>query len=169
MLVRVVFVAVSGDCLPGSVNRRGTLGYHFTEMCSGSEAGSYLRRIDSWITQLKAQGPSRTCNESKEEETLNPNAGRSRSWTPRISPPPLPRLTCQRLTCLARKGLPPRAWYTPFHRKGLIPRAWYTLTRGGERRSLPELDTSHITPLPPSPLPRVCCGVYGCFPHQQLT
>jgi len=27
-------------------------------------AGSYLRRIDSFITQLKAQGPSRTCNES---------------------------------------------------------------------------------------------------------
>jgi len=28
----------------------------------------YLRLIDSCITQLKAQGPSRTCNESKEEE-----------------------------------------------------------------------------------------------------
>jgi len=38
---------------------------HFTEMCSGSEAGSYLRLIDSCITQLKAQGPSSTCNESK--------------------------------------------------------------------------------------------------------
>ena len=37
-------------------------------MCSGSEAGSYLRSIDSCITQLTAQGPSRTCNESKEEE-----------------------------------------------------------------------------------------------------
>ena len=36
-------------------------------MCSGSEAGSYLRLIDSCITQLKAQGPSGTCNESKEE------------------------------------------------------------------------------------------------------
>ena len=36
-------------------------------MCSGSEAGSYLRLIDSCITQLEAQGPSRTCNESKEE------------------------------------------------------------------------------------------------------
>jgi len=35
---------------------------------SGSEEGSYLRRIDFCITQLKAQGPSRTCNESKEEE-----------------------------------------------------------------------------------------------------
>ena len=28
----------------------------------------YSRRIDSCIAQLKAQGPSRTCNESKEEE-----------------------------------------------------------------------------------------------------
>ena len=37
-------------------------------MCSGSEAGSYLRLTDSCITQLKAQGPSRTCNESEEEE-----------------------------------------------------------------------------------------------------
>jgi len=41
---------------------------HFTEMCCGTEAGSYLRLIDSCITQLKAQGPSRTCNESTEEE-----------------------------------------------------------------------------------------------------
>ena len=45
---------------------------HFTEMCSGSEAGSYLRLIDSFITQRKAQGPSRTCNESKEEEVFIP-------------------------------------------------------------------------------------------------
>ena len=29
---------------------------------------SYLRLIDSCITQLKGQGPFRTCNESKEEE-----------------------------------------------------------------------------------------------------
>jgi len=29
---------------------------------------SHLRLIDSCITQLKAQGPSRTCNESKEED-----------------------------------------------------------------------------------------------------
>ena len=41
-----------------------------SEMCSGSEAGSYLRPIDSCITQLKAQGPSETCNESKEEEEV---------------------------------------------------------------------------------------------------
>ena len=33
-----------------------------------NEAGSYVRLIDSCITQLKAQGNSRTCNESKEEE-----------------------------------------------------------------------------------------------------
>ena len=32
-----------------------------------TEAGSYVRLIDSCITQLKAQGPSRICNESKEE------------------------------------------------------------------------------------------------------
>ena len=42
------------------------------------QAGSYLRLIDSCITQLKDHRPSRTCNESKEEEedlkpkTLNP-------------------------------------------------------------------------------------------------
>jgi len=40
----------------------------FSTSCSGSEAGSYLRLIDSCIPQLKAQGPSRACNESKEEE-----------------------------------------------------------------------------------------------------
>ena len=33
---------------------------------SGSEVGSYLRLIDSYITQLKAQGPHRTCDESAE-------------------------------------------------------------------------------------------------------
>ena len=35
---------------------------------SGSEAGSYSRLIDSCIAQLKAQGPSGTCNESQEEK-----------------------------------------------------------------------------------------------------
>jgi len=35
-----------------------------------TEVGSYLRLIDSCITQLEAQGPSRTCNESKEEEEV---------------------------------------------------------------------------------------------------
>jgi len=33
---------------------------------------AYLRLIDSCITQLKAQGPARTCNESKEEEEEDP-------------------------------------------------------------------------------------------------
>ena len=44
---------------PQSKNNR------FTEMCCGT---SHLRLIDSCITQVKAQGPSRTCTESKEEE-----------------------------------------------------------------------------------------------------
>ena len=35
-----------------------------------TEAGSYLRLIYSCITQLKAQGPSRSCNESKEAEEV---------------------------------------------------------------------------------------------------
>ena len=39
-------------------------------------AFSAARLIDSCITQLKAQGPSRTCNESKEEEK-NITLGRS--------------------------------------------------------------------------------------------
>jgi len=33
-----------------------------------SEVPPYLGLIDSCITQRKAQGPARTCNESKEEE-----------------------------------------------------------------------------------------------------
>ena len=37
-------------------------------MFCGNEAGSYLRFIGSCITQLKAQGPFKTCSESKEEE-----------------------------------------------------------------------------------------------------
>jgi len=46
-------------------------------MCCGPEAGSFLRLIDSCITQLKAQGPSRTCNESKEEEEEEEGGGRA--------------------------------------------------------------------------------------------
>ena len=41
---------------------------HVTEICSGFEASSYVKLIDSCITRLKVQGGSRTCNESKEEE-----------------------------------------------------------------------------------------------------
>ena len=33
-----------------------------------NETGSYLRLIDSCITQLQAQGPSGTCYESEEKE-----------------------------------------------------------------------------------------------------
>jgi len=42
----------------------------------GTEAGSYLRLVDSCITQLKAQGPSRTCTESREEEEHSPGLDR---------------------------------------------------------------------------------------------
>jgi len=45
------------------------------EMRSGSEVGSFLRLVDSLITQFKAQGPSRTCNESNEEEEKTPRRG----------------------------------------------------------------------------------------------
>ena len=43
-------------------------GYEPFDLHRGAKAGSYLRLIDSCITQLKAQGPSRTCDESKEEQ-----------------------------------------------------------------------------------------------------
>ena len=56
--------------------RTHIIGASLTEMCCGTEAGSCLRLIDSCITQLKAQGPSRTCNESKEEE----EEGATRTW-----------------------------------------------------------------------------------------
>ena len=61
-------------------------------MCSGSEAGSYLRLIDSCITQLKAQGPARTCNESKEEEEMQyrtvvgAHAARDEHWAAWVHP-----------------------------------------------------------------------------------
>ena len=48
------------------------------ELACGNEAGSYLRLKDSCITQLEAQGPSRTCNKSKEERE-KPACGR---WCP---------------------------------------------------------------------------------------
>jgi len=40
----------------------------FSGAVDGTCFRSYLRLIDSCVTQLKAQGPSRTCNESKSEE-----------------------------------------------------------------------------------------------------
>ena len=57
----LVFEALCSGSEAGSYLRR-----------SGSEAGSYLRRKDSCITQLKAQGTSRTCNESEQEEKNKP-------------------------------------------------------------------------------------------------
>jgi hypothetical protein len=41
---------------------------YFAEICSGAEAGSYLRLTDACITQRKAQEHPRTCNENQEEE-----------------------------------------------------------------------------------------------------
>ena len=59
---------LSGAVAVWNSGRHSTLSLknnHFTEMCSGSDAGSYLRLIDSCITQLEVQGPSQTCNERK--------------------------------------------------------------------------------------------------------
>ena len=46
----------------------GLVTFRYTRIGRSGVAGSYLRRIDSCITQLTAQGPCRTCNERKEEE-----------------------------------------------------------------------------------------------------
>ena len=53
-------------------------------MCCGTEAGTYLRLIDSCITQLKAQGPSRTINESQKQE--EERRSRRGGITPRATP-----------------------------------------------------------------------------------
>jgi len=60
-------------------------------MCCGTEAGSYLRLIDSCITQLEAQGPARTCDESKEEEEGWWQAGAAQRGVKGV---PLPRASC---------------------------------------------------------------------------
>jgi len=78
---------------------------HFTEMCCGTEAGSYLRLIDSCVTQLKAPGPSRTCNECKEED--------QRSQRPR--PPARPPLS----ECSVPESLSPKP--QALHPKPLNP------------------------------------------------
>ena len=57
--------------------------------CSGSEAGSYLRLIDSCITQIKAQGPSRSCNKSTEEEEEAQSSSRSPTSSCRPSSTPV--------------------------------------------------------------------------------
>ena len=45
------------------------------KMFSREALAAQVRLIDSCITQLKAQGPSRTCNESREEEEEDVLAG----------------------------------------------------------------------------------------------
>ena len=48
--------------------------------------GSYLRLIHSCITQIKPQGPSRTCNESTEEEEKTCPTVRTPPWNCRLMP-----------------------------------------------------------------------------------
>jgi hypothetical protein len=72
---------------------------HLTEMCCGTEAGLYLKLMDSCITQLKAQGPSRTCNESKKEEEkkkdlMRPDTSSCSSCPSRTSRSYLPIVVC---------------------------------------------------------------------------
>jgi hypothetical protein len=52
----------------GGIRARSRLPAH--SLSEITEAGSYLRLVDSCITQLNAEGPSRTCDESKEEEEV---------------------------------------------------------------------------------------------------
>ena len=42
--------------------------FHWLAASAMGGGAAYLRLMDSCITHLKDQGPSRTCNESKEEE-----------------------------------------------------------------------------------------------------
>ena len=56
-------------------SRRSSYTGLYPQRLRGWEVGSYLRLIDSCITQLKVQGPSRTCNESKEEEAARLGGG----------------------------------------------------------------------------------------------
>ena len=76
--------------------------------------GSYLRLIDSCITQLKARGASRTCKESTEEEEVFERGGvrgaPSRPDPPSASsrqmprpPPPLPRSSSSSASCVSRR------------------------------------------------------------------
>ena len=51
-----------------------------------SSSGSYSRLTDSCITQIKAHGPSRTCNESK----IAPPPPRRPPWPPPMRRTPVP-------------------------------------------------------------------------------
>ena len=66
-------------------NSRFSTRQRVTEMCSGSEAGSYLRLIDSYITQLKAQGPSAGAGQDRRSAS---GAGRARELPWREAGPP---------------------------------------------------------------------------------
>jgi len=101
---------------------RGNMQFAFCmNLCSGSEAGSYLRFMDSCITQLKAKGPSRTFHESKEEvdepvRRTRRRAVRSRGAPARAMTRPAPRF-CERATRLTKTRLalvnpPPRLTQT---------------------------------------------------------
>ena len=69
---------------------------------------TYLRLVDACITQLRAQGPSRTCNESKEEvlQVTSLKAELDAKNKEIEVPPTLPRVC--RGTSLIRNSPPPR-------------------------------------------------------------
>ena len=102
-----------------------------------SEAGSYLRLIDSCISQ--AQGPSRTCNESEEEEEGWLPCSRVRSHLELLARRLLPlglirerrpaRLHRGRLHLLRRSEPPPRPGPEPL--PVYPPDIGFNLTRVG--------------------------------------
>ena len=82
-----------------------------------------MRRIDSLITQLKAQGPSRTCNKSKEEEE-------GYRWVDRV-PRKLPRKSESTLTqrpLRVRAHARPRASRAPLSLSAPSPSLSHTHT-----------------------------------------
>ena len=91
------------------------------------EAGSHLRLIDSCITQLKAQGNSRTCNESKEEEEEEEEeeeSGAFRKWSNskvHLAPPSpfFKNVKCVRETEIRVEQQPPQGVYVCDH-AGLV-------------------------------------------------
>ena len=89
--------------------------------CLLAEAGSYLRLIDSCITQFKAQGPSRTCNESKEAASLGSGWVISQSGRPLSQKWPIrgtnsgKTLFQQLASSLVRVQVTARAFRLPWH------------------------------------------------------
>jgi len=105
------------------------------------EAGSYLRLIDSCITQRKAQGSSRTCNES--------NDGRSRAQTPTL---PSTRRPSRFLHS------PSAFFHTPsafFDSLSLVPHSLSVLPPPPPTSTLPQPSSSLPFSHPPQ-LPRCC-------------